>query len=87
MLSGLNRQEDNGSVILEYVACVASVSSRGSSRKLGEQKKMNDLFFFCFRSNFRAITRLETLATQAIEYAKSLIFNSPGAELFKAGLR
>ena len=23
------------------------------------------LFFFCFRSNFRAITRLETLATQA----------------------
>ena len=22
-------------------------------------------FFFCFRSNFRAITRLETLATQA----------------------
>ena len=22
--------------------------------------------FFCFRSNFRAITRLETLATQAI---------------------
>ena len=26
-----------------YIACVASVSSRGSSRKLGqEQKKMND---------------------------------------------
>ena len=55
------------------VACVASVSSRGSSRKLGQEqkkKKMNDGggggdIFFCFRSNFRAITRLETLATQA----------------------
>ena len=81
------------------VACVASVSSRGSSRKLGqEQKKINDgggegepwnikgrspeswglgasvsssplplplQPFFCFLSNFRAITRLETLATQA----------------------
>ena len=39
------------------LACVASVSSRGSSRKLGQEqkKKVN-----------RAITRLETLATQAI---------------------
>ena len=60
-----------------HLACVAGVSSRGSSRKLGqEQKNMNDgggggegrnplQPFFCFRSNFRAITRLETLATQA----------------------
>ena len=75
------------------IACVASVSSRGSSRKLEREqkkKKRNDwggggerrnrlpanptIFsplplplqpFFCFRSNFRAITRLETLATQA----------------------
>ena len=56
------------------LACIASVSSRGSSRKLGqEQKKMTGEGegtlplqpFFCFRSNFRAITRLETLATQA----------------------
>ena len=59
----------------KHVACVASVSSRGSSRKLGqEQKKMNDGAgggepFFCFRSNFRAITRLETLATQASKHA------------------
>ena len=45
-----------------------------SSRKLGrEQKKErtgegegNETFFFCFRSNFRAVTLLETLATQAI---------------------
>ena len=43
------------------VACVASVSSRGSSRKLGQEQKK----IFCFRSTFRAITRLETLATQA----------------------
>ena len=46
------------------VACVASVSSRGSSRKLGQEQKKNQPFF-CFRSTFRAITRLETLATQA----------------------
>ena len=46
------------------LACVASVSSRGSSRKLGQEQK-NKKPFFCFRSNFRAITRLETLATQA----------------------
>ena len=48
----------------ELIACVASVSSRGSSRKLGQEHQP---FFFCFRSNFRAITRLETLATQATE--------------------
>ena len=59
------------------LACVASVSSRGSSTKLGQEQKknMNDgggggerrnlQPFFGFRSNFRAITRLETLATQA----------------------
>ena len=80
------------------LACVASVSSRGSSRKLGQEqkkkKKMNDTggggerrnlplssssssflplplqpFFFRFRSNFRAIIRLETLATQAIVFS------------------
>ena len=45
------------------LACVASVSWRGSSRKLGqEQKKIND---GGGRGEFRAITRLETLATQA----------------------
>ena len=38
------------------LACVAGVSSRGSSRKLGQEQKKN---------NFRVITRLETLATQA----------------------
>ena len=65
------------------LACVASVSSRGSSRKLGQEQKKwmtgegegNEgtssplplplQAFFCFRSNFRAITRLVTLATQA----------------------
>ena len=30
-------------------------------------------FFFCSRSNFRAITRLETLATQAMLWEKSLL--------------
>ena len=79
----------------ENVACVASVSSRGSPRKLGqEQKKRGKAgegegkegtssplplplqpFFFCFRSNFRAITRLETLATQATENVTSVIVN------------
>ena len=70
--------------MMKGVACVASVSSRGSSRKLGQEqtKKMNDgggggerrnplplplQPFFCFLSNFRAITRLETLATQAMK--------------------
>ena len=67
------------------IACVASVSSRGSSRKLEREQKKNEWrgrgrgtkeplvlpspfpfnLFFCFRSNFRAITRLETLATEA----------------------
>ena len=48
------------------VACVASVSSRGSSRKLGQERNKKSTFF-CVRSNFRAITRLETLiAAQAI---------------------
>ena len=57
------------------LACIASVSSRGSSRKLGQEQKKKMTGegegtlplqpFFCFRSNFRAITRLETLATQA----------------------
>ena len=78
------------------IACVASVSSRGSSRKLGQEqkKKMDDgggggerrkerfpllpspsrfNLFFCFRSNFRAITRLETLATQASVQTKQLL--------------
>ena len=53
-----------------YSACVASVSSRGSSRKLGQdrsKKKMND-GGGGVGSNVRAITRLETLATQAIFY-------------------
>ena len=57
------------------LACVASVSSRGSSRKLGQEQKKHEWRgrgrrpkepFFCFRSNFRPITRLETLATQVI---------------------
>ena len=57
-----NFGQDDGIIEKSYwvpsskVACVASVSSRGSSRKLGQEH---------FRSNFRAITRLETLATQA----------------------
>ena len=45
-----------------------------SSRKLGREQKKKEwggrgkalpFFFFCSRSSFRAITRLETLATQA----------------------
>ena len=61
-----------GNKICSLIACVASVSSQGSSRKLGQEqkKKMNDGEgegepFFCFRSDFPTITRLETLATQA----------------------
>ena len=57
----------------QRLACVASVSSQGSSRKLGQEqkKKMNDgegegkegtllplQPFFCFRSNFRLLRRL-----------------------------
>ena len=33
--------------------------------KLGQEQKKKFFFFFCFRSNLRVITRLETLATQA----------------------
>ena len=46
---------------------MASVSSRGSSRKLDKSST-----FFCFLSNFRTITRLETLATQASFAAKNV---------------
>ena len=61
--------------IIVSVACEASVSSRGSSRKLGQEQKKNECLqpFFCFRSTFRAITRLETLATQAIGSGNFLI--------------
>ena len=41
------------------LACVASVSARFRLKKLGREP------FFGSRSNFRAITRFETLATQA----------------------
>ena len=66
------------------VACVASVSSRGSSRKLGQEQKKKwmtgegdgNIYFFCFRSNFRPITRLETLATQARSRGKQLVLFS-----------
>ena len=34
-----------------YVACVASVSSRGSSRKLGQEQKKHE-FFFAFALTF-----------------------------------
>ena len=77
-----------GRIVLlnKALACVASVSSRGSSRKLGQEQKKHEWRgrgrgtkeplsssplplplqpFFGFRSNFRAITRLEMLATQA----------------------
>ena len=79
------------------LACVASVSSRGSSRKLGQDRSKkkwmtgegegNEGFlfspppppstFFCLRSNVRAITRLETLATQArvnLSYLRTVYF-------------
>ena len=70
----------------QKLACVASVSSRGSSRKLGqEQKKMNLFFqpFFCFRSNFRAITRLETLATQANRYQINRLFQQDQKRVYQ----
>ena len=61
------------------LACVASVSSRGSSRKLG---------FFCFRSNFGAITRLETLATQANVLPAQSVYTKHGAiQILFTGLR
>ena len=49
------------------IACVASVSARVRRESWEESKKkgMTFFFFYRFRSNFRAITRLETLATQA----------------------
>ena len=48
------------------LACVASVSARVSRESWDESKKKKGMIgFFCYRSNFRAITRLETLATQA----------------------
>ena len=57
------------------LACVASVSSRVRRESWDESKKRGmtgegegnegTFFFFCSRSNFRAVTRLETLATQA----------------------
>ena len=48
------------------IACVASVSARVRRESWEESKKKGMTFFFNrFRSNFRAITRLETLATQA----------------------
>ena len=58
-----------------FIACVASVSSRVRRVSWDESKKKGMTgegegnegthFFFCSRSNFRAINRLETLATQA----------------------
>ena len=65
------------SLLQKRLACVASVSARVRRESWEESKKRNDgggggggerrnhLFFYRFRSNFRAITRLETLATQA----------------------
>ena len=56
------------------VACVASVSSRVRRELLGREQKKERTGEgegneapspFCSRSNFRAVTRLETLATQA----------------------
>ena len=41
---------------------VARVSSGGSYRKLVQEQKKNE----CSRSNFRAITRLETLAIRRL---------------------
>ena len=43
------------------MACVATVSARVRREKLGREQKNKE----CSRSNFHAITRLETLATQA----------------------
>ena len=56
-----------------HIACVASVSARVRREKLGRGQKKGmtgkgegkEGPFFCSRSNFRAISRLETLATQA----------------------
>ena len=66
-------------VFLLHLACIASVSSQVRRESWDESKKKKGmtsvsssplplplLFFFCSRSNFRAVTRLETLATQAM---------------------
>ena len=37
----------------------------------GERRNLQP--FFCFRSNFRAITRLETLATQVIKSVDEIL--------------
>ena len=59
----------NGRLGDRSVAYAASVSARVRRESWAEQKKKNSNdghdFFFCSRSNFRAMTRLETLATQA----------------------
>ena len=55
----------DSSWLISQIACVASVSTRGTSRKLGQEQKKNESAL-----NFRAITRLETLATQAISQIK-----------------
>ena len=50
-----------------WVQCQGSLRSKcfraSSSRELGREPKK--ISFFCSRSNFRSVTRLETLATQA----------------------
>ena len=66
-----------------WLACVASVSSRGSSRKLGEEKKKkwmtpSNLFFAS------AISRLETLATQATAW--QLLRLAPIQKPYQIGL-
>ena len=55
----------NGQLGDRRVACAASVSARVCRESWNESKKKRNDLFFCSRSNFRAITRLETLATQA----------------------
>ena len=52
-------------IINIVIACLALVSARVRREKLGREQKKRNAPFFCSRSNFRAITRLETLATQA----------------------
>ena len=42
--------------------------------------------FFCFRSNFRAITRLETLATQARKVTGTFEIRAAGPCIFRAVL-
>ena len=64
-------------VVKSNVTCVSRVSSRVRRESwdksfflkkfgmTGEWRGIHLFFFFCSRSNFRAITPLETLATQA----------------------